>query len=378
MLFSAGLGFVFGDDGVYLADANEVVTVAHKGQALAGSTITEVSVIKGPDRGGVSSVNERGEVAFKASLADGREGVFRFVPTAMPRLTGSRDWNDGATWRLGLAPSAATPVDFAPSQPTVLTGPSTPATIKSLSIGGGAAAAELVLRSMLEVTEGVTVLSGGVLSGSGSVVATTTNDGVVSPGESAGLNEIEGDFVQGFGGELAIELLGEAGVPGADSDQLRVTGTAALDGGLRVVLGPAVVISGGESFRVLTAAGGVSGRFDPERSQFDPLPGNLLWEVEYRQSEVVVSILAGDYNGDGLVATDDLSAWAAGYGQPVGAFEGADGNGDGFVDAADYTLLRDALARFAPVVTIPEPSGALLSGWLAVGLGLGVQPSRRR
>ena len=49
--------------------------------------------------------------------------------------------------------------------------------------------------------------------------------------------------------------------------------------------------------------------------------------------------LAGDYDGDGDVDTDDYAVWAAAFG---GSNPAADGNGDGVVGADDYTVWRDA------------------------------------
>ncbi|TWT95966.1 Soluble aldose sugar dehydrogenase YliI precursor [Botrimarina colliarenosi] len=67
----------------------------------------------------------------------------------------------------------------------------------------------------------------------------------------------------------------------------------------------------------------------------------------------------GDYDGDGLVNAADYSAWADAYGE--GAGSPADGNADGVVDAADYTIWRDAAA--SPSSAVPEPSslGLLLA-----------------
>lgn len=78
----------------------------------------------------------------------------------------------------------------------------------------------------------------------------------------------------------------------------------------------------------------------------------------------------GDYSGDGLVTSRDYNQWRARYGwngQPI--LE--DGNRDGRVDAADYTIWRDALAVVTDplIFRVPEPgAGAQLIGCAAAAL----------
>ena len=64
--------------------------------------------------------------------------------------------------------------------------------------------------------------------------------------------------------------------------------------------------------------------------------------------------LRGDYNTDRAVEEVDYGIWCAAYGFTSGS--AADGNGDGIVDAADYTVWRDNLGA-----TIPAPPAPLTS-----------------
>ncbi|MGL4511848.1 MAG: ELWxxDGT repeat protein [Lacipirellulaceae bacterium] len=60
--------------------------------------------------------------------------------------------------------------------------------------------------------------------------------------------------------------------------------------------------------------------------------------------------LLGDYDSSGAVDPQDGAVWATHYGATSGVGLAADGNGDGFVNAADYTVWRDnfvALRAFA-------------------------------
>ncbi|MCA9241572.1 MAG: hypothetical protein KDA37_15285, partial [Planctomycetales bacterium] len=76
------------------------------------------------------------------------------------------------------------------------------------------------------------------------------------------------------------------------------------------------------------------------------------------------SRLPGDYDVDGDVDKDDYFRWVLTYGESV-AFDGlgADGNGDGVVNAADYTVWRDNLgsvAALSSAFSAPEPATGLL------------------
>ncbi len=76
------------------------------------------------------------------------------------------------------------------------------------------------------------LLDGGRLVGTGEVDGTLENvSGVVAPGFSPGILTVDA-FTQSPEGTLAIEVLRNAAVAGEDYDQLKVLGTATLDGSL--------------------------------------------------------------------------------------------------------------------------------------------------
>jgi len=89
--------------------------------------------------------------------------------------------------------------------------------------------------SVLTFTGGAALeLQGGLLSGNGVVQGAVNNTGgTLGPGNSPGTLQIDGDYAQGPGGTLAIELGGTAA--GA-FDVLEVTGSAAIDGLLALTL----------------------------------------------------------------------------------------------------------------------------------------------
>ncbi|MEM8496300.1 MAG: PEP-CTERM sorting domain-containing protein, partial [Planctomycetota bacterium] len=87
-------------------------------------------------------------------------------------------------------------------------------------------------------------------------------------------------------------------------------------------------------------------------------------------------IVTGDYNGNGLVDAADYTIWADTFGSTLDL--AADGNGNGVVDAADYTIWADNFGstlsdNFTSLAPVPEPgTSALVLSGLMWGL------SRRR
>lgn len=79
--------------------------------------------------------------------------------------------------------------------------------------------------------------------------------------------------------------------------------------------------------------------------------------------------LPGDYNGDGIVDAADYTVWRATFGQTVTAHSGADGDGDGMVDDGDYQVWSNNFGATSPgsgagaragSAAVPEPSALVL------------------
>jgi hypothetical protein len=74
--------------------------------------------------------------------------------------------------------------------------------------------------------------------------------------------------------------------------------------------------------------------------------------------------ITGDYNSDGEVDTADYSKWRGDFGKWVAKGGGADGDGNGIVDAADFVVWRNAMmsaARGAGATVAPEPAAFILA-----------------
>jgi Dockerin type I domain len=106
------------------------------------------------------------------------------------------------------------------------------------------------------------------------------------------------------------------------------------------------------------------------------------------ETELRLQIIAGDYNGDGTVNAADYTLWRNSRGAQVEMGIGADGNRNGFIDDGDYQLWKSFFGRVVvsgaamggasagvDTAAVPEPiCGALF----AMGLVLSAALCRRR
>jgi len=116
-------------------------------------------------------------------------------------------------------------------------------------------AGTLVVNGSLAST--VRVAEAGALGGSGRIGG-LDNAGIVAPGNSVGTLWVDGDYVSRPGSVYAVEL--DAG----GSDRIQVTGTATLEGGTVQIHSAQPFLVGGR-YAVLSADGGIAGRYDGAR-----------------------------------------------------------------------------------------------------------------
>jgi hypothetical protein len=120
---------------------------------------------------------------------------------------------------------------------------------------------------MTDVKSGATLggaiaLQAGTLKGAGTASGSVTNTGgTVQPGASPGKLTIGGNYTQGAGGTLQVEIDGTG--QGTTHDWLAVGGNASLNGTLAIVNNPSFDPALTDTFDVLTAVGTVSGTFSP-------------------------------------------------------------------------------------------------------------------
>ncbi|MEQ8836930.1 MAG: hypothetical protein RID07_09010, partial [Lacipirellulaceae bacterium] len=84
----------------------------------------------------------------------------------------------------------------------------------------------------------------------------------------------------------------------------------------------------------------------------------------------VLSVLVGDFDGDGNIDSNDLTQWQLAYSET----SGADANDDGIVDGFDFLAWQAAVGANSQsslaARTVPEPAGSLhfLLGVVAASL----------
>ncbi len=106
---------------------------------------------------------------------------------------------------------------------------------------------------------------------------------------------------------------------------------------------------------------------EPIASDLEPIAG-----IDYTPS---LKTLAGDFNGDNTIGSNDYAKWRADFGKFVARGNGADGNNNGVIDSADYVVWRNALTLgIGSALAVPEPSTlALIFGCLVA-----TEAARRR
>ena len=214
----------------------------------------------------------------------------------------------------------------------------------------------------------------------GRINGKVNNAGTLIVGQSPGVLVIEGDCEQMSGGVLQLEIGGLT--PGEQFDQLVVTGSAIVDGTIDL----AIINSGGgfqlptlgDQFSLLNAQGGITGAFDNVASLRSVAGGSLVdWSLEASGNELVLEAASitplpdGDYNGNGVVDAADYTVWRNTLG---GINLAADGNRDGVIDDLDYAVWKgnygagpgsgSSLFSAQPSSpAVPEPAAAWLLIW---------------
>jgi pectate lyase len=235
-----------------------------------------------------------------------------------------------------------------------------------LSLSGGAVLAQEVMVGFLGQVEGTGTLTGNL-----------TNSGAILPGNSPGQLAIAGNYTQNADGVLSIDL-----ASAASYDKLIVQGDVDLAGLLEVNLLENYMPGEGATFDVLDWTGSSSNAFD--MLALPDLGGALAWDTSLLASQGVLSviasapILAGDYNNDGKVDAADYTVWRDAL--HSGAALQNETASLGIVDADDYDAWKANFGVMAElgggaVGAVPEPGSLVLA---AVALALAATRSPRR
>jgi len=136
-----------------------------------------------------------------------------------------------------------------------------------------------------------TVNQAGLLGGTGVIGGGVLNRGIVSPGMSPGKLTIQGDYTQTGSGVLRVEV---AGAKAGQFDQLSVQGAASLNGGLQIVKVGKPKLERGDRLTIVTANGGVVGRFSEIDSGFGTNT-ILTLDVVYESNAVLLESTQGSF-----------------------------------------------------------------------------------
>jgi hypothetical protein len=129
-------------------------------------------------------------------------------------------------------------------------------------------------------------LLGGVLTGDGNLRAVVNNRALISPGAAVGILTLveTASYRQSPDGTLIVELAGK--VPGAQHDQLLISGPAELQGTLELGLRNGFLPIVGDRFTCLTA-GSITGAF---ANITGPTPAGTVWVPRYSPTMVTVAL----------------------------------------------------------------------------------------
>lgn len=203
--------------------------------------------------------------------------------------------------------------------------------------------------------------AGSVLSGDGSFHADVVNvDGIVSPGGASRASLlIDGNLTQSDAAKLTFNLRSTTSNP---QDVLDVLGDVQLDGTLQIIRDTGFVPRWGDTYRIILAAS-LAGGFDSVLGA--DLGAGLVLAPDYDEFGVrLATELIADGNHDGIVNGADFTLWSDGFGLDNAEFWDGDYNLDGRITGADFTLWADYFGYSAPLTPIPEPRSAIL---LAIG-----------
>jgi len=154
----------------------------------------------------------------------------------------------------------------------------------------GSGSLTLVDGGSVSSTLGLEISTRGLLTGAGTVIGGLRNFGHVSPGQSAGVLQVDGSYLQEArnGPETGVLTIELSGTRSPLRDRLQVSGEAALSGTLELALIDDFRPRHGDSFPVVEAAA-VRGSYDAVRGS--PGPG-LRWKAEYHAADVSVTAVS--------------------------------------------------------------------------------------
>ena len=222
----------------------------------------------------------------------------------------------------------ASPVVFSAGSQTSLNGSNSDLRLDNTSVINPEAAFSGTGR-VSNLDGSTTILGDGVV-----VDARFSNQGALLFLSGPGQAEFAG-FEQTPTGELLLNFDGTAS---GEFGQILVNNGASLDGSLDVNLSLSFTPELNDEFPIIRTMSGITGQF--AQTDFPNLPSGLGWQLDYSDPQTlwlrVISVVSGDFDGDGDYACADIDRLVAeivaGTNQSM-----FDLTGDGLVDQADLT-----------------------------------------
>jgi len=226
--------------------------------------------------------------------------------------------------------------------------------------------------SLLKVSSGSSATFLGTFDGTGSIVGggDVYFEADLTPGSSPA--EVTYDANVYFGNEATANMEIAGIMLGTQYDRLIVSGELHFGGTLEVTTISSFVPGVGDSFDIFDwgTADGAFATLD-----LPALEENLMWNAEqlYITGTLRV-VLAGDYNGNGIVDAGDYTVWRNSLGR-TGVGLAADGNGNNQIDAGDFGVWEANFGATAGSgsgananAAVPEPATLMLIILAAAGV----------
>lgn len=282
---------------IFLSDGTETLEVARTGSPLLGSTIESIEFVGGNARQR-TGLNDHGQVAYRAALANNLEAVVLYTPDARWRTDVSGSWDDAENWMLSIQPAFVHDTIVNSQTQVTIAGPASDAAVNNLTIGPGPVDITLPADSHIQCN---------------------------------------GTFTLSDAAKLILEI-DEPTPPGPS--RFNVTGDAMLSGQFEIIAIDGFVPIPGHAFDVIsTDTGTIQG-------QVGDVQGAFPYVVHYTPTSMDVIILPRARDLDTLVGFNACADGAEVSPDPNGSLTTAgcltafDADDDGDVDLADFGNLQ--------------------------------------
>lgn len=216
------------DNAIYIGDSEQMILVAREGNTVGRTTLSALGTSLQMD------LNNHGQVAYSATMANGAQSVYMFTPELHWRRNYSGSWDTNGNWTIGLRPEDVHDVVIDPTASLTVTGPAADVAVKSLVVGGNTGIATLSLKGgAIQAANGVSVKNSGVLTGDGSVQGNVLNQGKVIANNVTVSGDLTNQGVITGSGRVNARILNQANgsIRVNEGEQLEISGAASSNAG---------------------------------------------------------------------------------------------------------------------------------------------------